>query len=150
MNKDYFDEYAEKLEKMIREDAKEDYNEHIVDLFYEPINWGKPPDKEISVSQSYKGPCNDTISLFLKIRNNIIEKANFTTDGCAATVATASQVTILIEGKSLSFAENLTTEEIDNALGGLPINHKHCAELASKTLIKAIKKYRTLQIHKKP
>lgn len=143
MSEDYFEEYAKKLEKMIREQAKENYNEHIVDLFYEPKNWGRPPKEEITISQSYKGPCNDTMSFFLKINNDIIEKANFITDGCAATIATASQVTILIEGKPLEFAENLKPEDIDISLGGLPADHKHCAELASTTLKKAIKKYRS-------
>ena len=142
MSKDFFDDYAEKLEEMIREKAKEDYNDYIVDLFYHPKNWGKPPDNEISISQSYKGPCNDTMNLFLKIKDEIIEKANFITDGCGATIATASQVTLLIEGKSLKFAENLTAEEIDNSLGRLPEDHKHCAKLAAMTLKKAIKKYR--------
>jgi len=142
MSRDFFDDYAEKLEEMIREKAKEDYNEYIVDLFYNPKNWGKPPDNEISISESYKGPCNDTMNFFLKIKDDIIEKANFITDGCGATVATASQVTLLIGGKSLEFAENLRAEEIDNSLGGLPEDHKHCAKLAAMTLKKAIKKYR--------
>ena len=142
MSKDFFDDYADKLEEMIREKAKEDYNEYIVDLFYDPKNWGKPPDNEISISQSYKGPCNDTMTFYLKIKDDIIEKANFITDGCGATVATASQVTLLIEGKSLEFAENLTAEDIDKALGGLPEDHKHCAKLSATTLKKAIKKYR--------
>ncbi|TFG22245.1 MAG: iron-sulfur cluster assembly scaffold protein [Promethearchaeota archaeon] len=142
MSEDFFDDYAKKLEEMIKEKAKEDYNEYIVDLFYDPKNWGKPPDNEISISQSYKGPCNDTMTFYLNIKNDIIEKANFITDGCGATVATASQVTLLIEGKSLEFAENLTAEDIDKALGGLPEDHKHCAELSATTLKKAINKYR--------
>ena len=82
------------------------------------------------------------MQFFLKINNNIIEKANFVTDGCGASVATASQTTILIEGKSLDFAENLKPEDVDQALKGLPEDHKHCAELAVRTLKRAIKKYK--------
>ena len=81
------------------------------------------------------------MQFFLKINNNIIEKANFVTDGCGASVATASQTTILIEGKSLDFAEKLKPEDVDQALKGLPEDHKHCAELAVRTLKRAIKKY---------
>ena len=142
MSKEKFDEYAKNLEEMIKEEAKTHYNDYIVDLFYDPKNWGRPPDKEVSVSESYKGPCNDTVQFFLKIKDDIIEKANFITDGCGATVATASQVTLLIEGKSLEYAEKLKSEDIDKALGGLPEDHKHCALLTSKTLKKAIKKYK--------
>ncbi len=82
------------------------------------------------------------MQFFLKINNNIIEKANFVTDGCGASVATASQTTILIEGKSLDFAEQLKPEDVDQALKGLPEDHKHCTELAVRTLKRAIKKYK--------
>ena len=82
------------------------------------------------------------MQFFLKINNNIIEKANFVTDGCGASVATASQTTILIEGKSLDFAEQLTAEDVDRALKGLPEDHKHCAELSVRTLKRALKKYK--------
>ncbi len=142
MARDHFDEYAKKLEKQIKEKAIEEYNEYIVNLFYEPKNWGKPLNEEISVLQLYKGPCGDTMQFFLRIKDDIIEKANFITDGCGASIATASQVTILIEGKSLKYAEKLKPEDIDNSLGGLPENHKHCAKLAAMTLKKAINKYR--------
>ena len=143
MVRDKFDEYVEKLQKTIKEKAIEEYNEYIVDLFYKPKNWGRPPDKEISVSQSYRGPCGDTMRFFLKINDDIIEKANFITDGCGASVATASQVTLLIKGKSLDFAEKLRPEDIDDSLGGLPEDHKHCTKLAANTLKNAIKKYRS-------
>jgi len=147
MSREYFDDYAKKLEEMIREQVKNDYNEYIADLVYEPKNWGKPPDNEISVSEAYKGPCGDTMQFFLKINEDIILKANFITDGCGASIATASQVTLLIEGKSLEFAEDLRPEDIDKALGGLPEDHKHCEELATTTLKKAIKKYRINREH---
>ncbi len=83
---------------------------------------------------------------FLKINGNIIEKANFITDGCGASLATACQTTLLIEGKSLSFAEALKPEDLDSALKGLPEDHKHCAELAIRTLRRAINKYKASMV----
>jgi len=142
MSDERLDAYAKKLEEMIKEEAKTHYNDYIVDLFYDPKNWGKPLDEEISVSESYKGPCNDTVEFYLKIRDGIIERANFTTDGCGATIATASQVTMLIEGKPLEYAEKLKPEVINEALGGLPEDHKHCALLTTTTLLNAIQKYK--------
>ena len=47
-----------------------------------------------------------------------------------------------IEGNTLDFAEKLRSEDIDKALHGLPEDHKHCAELAVRTLNRAIKKYK--------
>ena len=136
------DRFVEKLQKKIIEKEIADYNEYIVELFHNPRNWGKPADEEISVTQSYTGPCRDTMQFFLKINNGVIEKANFITNGCGASVATASQTTLLIEDKSLDFAERLRPEDVDKALHGLPEDHKHCAELAVKTLKRAIKKYK--------
>ena len=97
MSKEKFDEFIVKLEKEIVEEEKEHYNDYIVNLFHNPKNWGKLPDNEISASQSYTGPCGDTMYFFLKIKSDIIEKATFITDGCGASIATASQTTLLIE-----------------------------------------------------
>jgi nitrogen fixation NifU-like protein len=144
MPKDKFDLYAEHLQKIIYEEEIRDYNERIVELYHDPINWGKPSEDEINVSKSYEGPCGDTMSFFLKIKNNIIEKANFLTDGCGASVATGCQTTLLIENKSLDDAEKIKAEDIDAALNGLPEDHKHCAELAYRTLQLAITDYKGL------
>ncbi len=142
MPSDNFDDFVENLQKEIIEKEKEEYNEYIVELFHNPKNWGKPSENDITVSQTYTGSCGDTMNFFLKIENDIITNAKFITDGCGASVATASQTTMLIEGKTLKYAENLSPEEVDKALRGLPDNHKHCAELSVRTLRKAIKKYK--------
>ena len=142
MSKDPFDKYVEDLQKQIIEEELRIYNEHIVELFHHPKNWGKPPEEEISAWHAYEGPCGDTMQFFLKITDGLIKKANFITDGCGATVAAGSQMTQLIEGKSLEFAEKITPEDLDGALKGLPEDHKHCAELAVRTLSGAINKYK--------
>ena len=133
---------AVNLQKEDKEKDFEDYNDYIVDLVKKPKNWGKPAEEEISVSQSYTGPCGDTMQFFLKIKNNIIEKANFVSDGCVASVAAASQTTLLIEGRSIDFAENLKSEDVDKALKGLPEDHKHCTDLAVRTLKRVLTKYK--------
>jgi len=137
-----FDDFVESLQKEIIEKEKEEYNEYIVELFHDPKNWGKPPENDISVSQTYTGPCGDTMYYFLKIEDDVVIKANFITDGCGASVATACQTTMLIEGKTLKYVENLSPEDIDRALKGLPDDHKHCAELSISTLRKAVQKYK--------
>jgi len=142
MSEEDFDEFVKKLQKEIINKELEHYNEYIVNLFHDPKNWGKPPEEEISVWHAYEGPCGDTMQFFLKIKDNIIEKANFITDGCGATVAAGSQTTLMIEGKPLNFAESLNPEDIDKALKGLPEDHKHCAELAIRTLKRSVEKYK--------
>ena len=142
MSEEDFEEFVKKLQKEINDKELEDYNEYVVNLFHNPKNWGKPPEEEISVWHAYEGPCGDTMQFFLKIKDNVIEKANFITDGCGATVAAGSQTTLMIEGKPLNFAESLVPEDIDKALKGLPEDHKHCAELAIRTLKHSVEKYK--------
>jgi len=48
----------------------------------------------------------------------------------------------MIKGKPIDFAEKLSPEDIDKALKGLPEDHKHCAELAIRTLKHSIEKYK--------
>ena len=48
----------------------------------------------------------------------------------------------LLKNKSLDFAVNLKPEDINLALKGLPEDHKHCTELAVRTLRLAINKYK--------
>jgi nitrogen fixation NifU-like protein len=136
------DKWVEEIQKEIDEEAIRRYNKYIVELYQNPKNWGKPKDEEISAGHVYEGPCGDTMQFFLKIENNTIERANFITDGCGATVAAGSQTTIMIEGKPLQYAEGLKSIDLDEKLGGLPDDHKHCAELAIRTLHRAIEKYK--------
>ncbi len=142
MSKKDFDTFLEKLQKEIIDKEIEEYNEYIVELFHNPKNWGKPDEQNITVWHAYEGSCGDTMQFFLKIKDNIIEKINFITDGCGASVATGSQTTLLVQGKSLDIAEKIEPIDIDNALKGLPDDHKHCAVLAAETLKGAISKYK--------
>ncbi len=139
-----FDEFVENLQKEIIKLEIKDYNEKIVSLCYNPQNWGKLFKNEITCFGECKGgPKNYFLGFYLNIENNIIKKISFLTDGCGVMIATGSQTTILIEGTTIEFAENLKAEDIDKALMDLPENEKHCLDLAIKTLRSAIEKYKT-------
>ena len=138
-----FEKFVEKLQKKIIKKEIKDHNERIVTLCYNPQNWGKPLKEKISVLEERRGgPKGYFLGLYLMIDNNLIVKANYVTDGCGVMIATGSQTTILIEGRSIEFAENLKVEDLDKALMGLPKDEKHCADLAINTLKTAIEKYK--------
>ena len=116
-----FDDFVENLQKEIMKMEIKDYNEKIVTLCYNPQNWGKLLKNEITCFEERRGgPKNYFLGLYLNVENNIIRKISFLTDGCGVMIATGSQTTILIEGKTIEFSENLKAEEIDKSLMVLP------------------------------
>ena len=139
--KDKFDIFVEELQQEIIDKELTDFNEYVVNLYHNPKNWGKPAS--FTISYSYLGPRKKTMEFYLTIKEGIIKKANFFTDGCGATVATGSQTTLLIEGKTIQYAEKLKTEEINSALQGLPEDHKYSLELAVNALRNLIVQYKT-------
>ena len=138
-----FDKLVNKMQKEIRQKEIEDHNEKIVSLYYNPQNWGKPPLEEITVYEEQRGgPKQYFLGFYLKIEKDIISKAYFVTDGCGVMMATGSQMTILLIGKSTRFAEDLKANDINSALMGIPHDEQHCIDLAIHTLKNAIKKYK--------
>jgi nitrogen fixation NifU-like protein len=74
----------------------------------------------------------------LKVVNNRILDAKFVADGCGATLACGSMITRMACTKTLQEAEKINPDQLIDALGGLPDDHLHCAELAVMTLREAL------------
>ncbi|MFX1326258.1 MAG: iron-sulfur cluster assembly scaffold protein, partial [Promethearchaeota archaeon] len=99
---DEFEEFVNKLQKEIIDKEIEDHNEIIVNLCHYPQNWGKLSEDQITIFEERRGgPKGYFLGLYLNIENEKITKANFITDGCGVMVATGSQTTIMVEGKSI-------------------------------------------------
>ncbi len=136
-----FDQFTKELQNEIIGKEMEDYNDRIVSLFHDPPNWGTMEGEHV-ISHSYLGPCGDTMCFYLLMDGDVIKKAKFTTTGCGASVATGAQTTLLVEGKHAKEALELQPGTIDAALQGLPDDHKHCAELAVRTLRQLLERFR--------
>ncbi|NLT35481.1 MAG: hypothetical protein GXX83_06250 [Gaiellales bacterium] len=80
------------------------------------------------------GPCGDTMEFWVQVRDNVVEQATFTTDGCAISHACGSMTTCMAEGRPLTEIEELGPEHVINAFSGLPEDHVHCALLSTNTL----------------
>ena len=141
-----FDKFVDKLNKSVIAEMRQNYSEKVVELFLNPINIGKI--EKANASGKVKGPCGDTIEIFLQIRNNIIVDAKFTTDGCGPSIVCGVMVTELVKGKDIKECLGITGEKILNELGGLPEADQHCAKLAADTLCNAITKYNEITMDK--
>jgi len=116
------------------------YTPKVLELFKEPKNLGKIEDAD-AFAQAGSPACGDVISIYLRIREGIIEDAKFESYGCAANIAAASVLTELVKGKSLEEAWNIDWQQIADELGGLPPVKKHCSILAVGALRRAIRRY---------
>jgi len=86
----------------------------------------------------FRGSCGDSMQIELRLNGDIIREARFTTDGCSATVAAGGMITRLIKNKTLDQAREISSQDIIDGLAGLPKGHRHCADLAIKTLQKTL------------
>lgn len=133
----------DKYEELVKEEMRKVYSETVIDYAINPRNVGnlEATDGYASIT----GPCGDTMNIWLKVINNNIVNATFTTDGCGTTIAAESMITELAKGKSVNQALRTSQEDVLSALDGLPDDSKHCALLAANTLKAAIKDYITFK-----
>jgi len=132
--------FARELQEQIMEKIKIQYSQVVIDHWQNPRNFRKieNPDGCAKV----KGPCGDTMEVYIKINEETISECTFQTDGCGTTIACGSIATELTEGKSFTQAlASVGSSEILKKLGGLPEADVHCALLAAETLRRALADY---------
>lgn len=116
-----------------------DYSDKIIELFENPKNVGELEDADVTVQEG-DPTCGDTIQLSLKFENDVIKDAKFLSFGCASNIATASQLTEMIKNKTIDEAREITVQDVEEEVGGLPSVKMHCAVLATNALEKALQK----------
>ena len=116
------------------------FNENVIDHFMSPRNVGTMPDAD-AVGSSGDPRCGDALTLYIKVKDDVITDASFLVFGCVAAIATSSMTTVLAKGRTLEEAYRLTDEDITNALGGLPEHKLHCSVLGADALKQAVEKY---------
>jgi nitrogen fixation NifU-like protein len=129
----------EEYQQMLETELRKTYSDKTVDHALQPRNMGS-----IDIASGYaciKGPCGDTMEIWLSVANHIIEQATFMTDGCITTIAAGSMVTEMAKGRPVEDVMQIGQQDILKALDGLPEESEHCALLAANTLQEAILDY---------
>lgn len=80
------------------------------------------------------GPCGDTMDFWLAVRDGVIQRIGFTTDGCGSSRACGSMTCELAAGRPTSVAAAIEPEQVLEALAPFPAEVAHCAVLAVNTL----------------
>jgi len=131
------DKFAQEFQKQIMEQIRKRYSETVIDHWQNPRNFRKleDPDGYASV----KGPCGDTMEMFIKMDKDRITECGFQTDGCGTTIVCGSVATTLAQDKTFIEAlAGVSADVILKRLEGLPASDVHCAELAAETLRRAL------------
>lgn len=134
------EKFARELQEQIMREIRKKYSEVVIDNWQNPKNFRKidNPDGYAKV----KGPCGDTMEMFLSMKDEKIFQFTFQTDGCGTTIACGSIATEMALNKNVTEAlAVISAGEILKKLGGLPESDVHCAQLAAETLRRALADY---------
>jgi nitrogen fixation NifU-like protein len=114
-------------------------SEKVVDYGSNPRNYGslEKPDGYAKI----KGPCGDTMEMYLKVKNDKIEDIVYATDGCMTSHAAGTAATVMAKGKPVRECLKISQSSILEHLVGMPEDSQHCALLAANTFHKALRDY---------
>jgi len=117
------------------------YSQKVIEQFMHPKNMGSIKDAD-GVGAVGNIMCGDQMTLYIKVKDEIITDIKFESFGCAAAIATSSMITELAKGKIIKEAEKISRNDVAEELGGLPPIKMHCSNLAAEALKKAIEDYK--------
>lgn len=118
-----------------------EYSMKVIEHFMSPRNVGsmKDPDGEGTYGDL---KCGDSLTIYIKVKDNVITDISFLVFGCTASIATSSMITEMAKGKTIEEAEAITEKQLIDALDGLPQSKLHCSVLGVKGLRAAIDNYK--------
>ena len=109
------------------------YSPTLVDHFLNPRNAGLMRDADGVGEDEYAG-CGDLTRVFLRVRAGRAAEVRFQTYGCGPTIAAASAASELATGQAVEDLVALKGEDVEAALGGLPDDRRHAADVAAGAL----------------
>ena len=123
-----------------------EYQQKLLDHFMNPRNIGS-----MEKSDGYgriQNPINGYLTdIYVRITNDCIEDIKFKTIGCVVTIASASALSLVVKGKTISEIVDsknpLETllEDIKKEIGEVPKKNWHCPPIAVETLLIALVDY---------
>lgn len=114
------------------------YSAQVLDHFEHPRNAGEIADPD-SAAEIENPACGDVLRLTLKLNGERVSDIRFKAKGCVPSIACASAMTELVQGKTISEANDLRRDMLIQALGGLPQASTHAAQLALDALSAALR-----------
>lgn len=121
------------------QDELKSYNKTVLDHFENPRNVGSLSKPTWVVTAENPG-CQDLVKLAVHIDQGIVKAARVKIMGCTVAIASASALTVLVEGKKVSELATITADTLVQALGGLPEHKIRCTGAPLSALKKLLEK----------
>ncbi len=116
------------------------YREVLLERLANPVNLGVIDDPELE-ARLVNPLCGDSVLLQMRVKNDIIEQAVYSGNGCAISQVSASFLAEKIEGQKISKVTNFKKANLLNLLGINPGPARlKCALLSLEVLNKALTK----------
>ena len=116
------------------------YSKELMRRFRNPKNYGEIKNAD-GIGKVGNVKCGDVMWLYIKVKDNKIDKIKFKTFGCPAAISVSDMVCDLAKGKIISEAKKITNKLIAKKLKGLPPIKIHCSMLGEEALHAAIEDY---------
>jgi len=95
------------------------YSDKVMEHFTNPQNVGEIENAS-GCGTVGNAVCGDIMRVYLDIDDNgVIQDAKFKTFGCCAAIATSSMATVLVKGKTVQEALEVTNKAVMDALDGI-------------------------------
>jgi NifU-like protein involved in Fe-S cluster formation len=127
------------------EDESWFYSDIVKDHFFNPRNFLADESAYQDVAQGTVGSpaCGDVMKVWIKVdpTTRQITEMKWKTFGCASAIASTSILSEMVTengGLTLEQAQKITSREIAERLGGLPVRKIHCSVLGDQALRAAI------------
>ncbi len=86
------------------------YREIILDHYRSPRNRGELPVPPAHRSEGFNPLCGDEISLFLDVKDGVVDDVRIAAQGCSISQSSASMMSVAIKGKSIAEARDLARQ----------------------------------------
>jgi NifU-like protein involved in Fe-S cluster formation len=113
------------------------YSSTFTDHLTNPRNVGELADAN-AIAEETNPACGDRLRLYLRIRHETIEAAQFLAYGCPPTLACGSALSEMLHECPIEKAKLISRKDLVEAVGGLPSRKQHAAALAIETLRSAL------------
>ena len=118
------------------------FSETLLDHARSPRNGGRFDGANAVGSASLHGKAPRT-TMYLRVADNIVTRAQFEAFGCGVTIACCSALTELLFGRTAEDCRRIQVCDVMDALDGIPADKQFCAELARNAMQNALSLFET-------